>query len=146
MPIMSPPTSRRRWVVPTVLFLAALSVAAAMVAYGFRTQSLVHDKFDPYYFGAMGESLARGDGFSSYGVLLKRRSPLYPLIIGAVYALFGVHPLLVQLLQCACFAGTCGTKDRTFITASMGCRTTITITRSSGAAIRSRASDPTTRW
>lgn len=90
-----------------LVFAAGFAIALGMVLYGFRNQAFVRDGFDPYYFGAMGSSLARGDGFAAYGVLLKRRSPLYPLIIGAVYSVFGEHPFLIQILQCACFAGTC---------------------------------------
>jgi 4-amino-4-deoxy-L-arabinose transferase-like glycosyltransferase len=78
-----------------------------MVFIGFGAQSFVQDRFDPYFFGEMGKSLARGDGFAPYGVLLKRRAPLYPLVIGGIYFVFGEHPRLVQLLQCVLFAGTC---------------------------------------
>ena len=84
-----------------------LIAGLAMVFLVFEFQPLVRDKFDPYYFGQMGESLARGEGFARYGVLLKRRSPLYPLVIGAVYSLFGVHPRLVLLLQVVCLGVTC---------------------------------------
>ncbi len=55
----------------------------------------------------MGKSLARGEGLLSYGALLHRRSPLYPLLIGAIYRLFGEHARLVLLAQCAFHAGTC---------------------------------------
>jgi 4-amino-4-deoxy-L-arabinose transferase-like glycosyltransferase len=79
----------------------------AMVFIVFGAQSLVDTKFDPYYFEAMGKSLARGDGFLPYGLLIKRRSPLYPMLIGAVYLVFGEHARLVQLLQCLLHAGTC---------------------------------------
>src|SRR5262245_32932321 len=91
------------------VFLAGFAAALAMVLYGFRHQSLVHAvaTLGPYYVGAIGSSLARGEGFAGYGVLLKRRSPLYPFMIGAIYSLFGEHPFLVQLFQCACFGGTC---------------------------------------
>jgi hypothetical protein len=78
-----------------------------MVFGGFDSQSFVTDKFDPYYFGEMGKSLARGEGFAPFGVLLKRRSPLYPLFIGGIYFAFGEHPLLVLLLQCVLLGGTC---------------------------------------
>jgi 4-amino-4-deoxy-L-arabinose transferase-like glycosyltransferase len=54
----------------------------------------------------MGTSLSRGEGLNAYGTLLHRRAPLYPLMIGGLYSVFGEHPLLVQLLQTALFAGT----------------------------------------
>jgi 4-amino-4-deoxy-L-arabinose transferase-like glycosyltransferase len=89
------------------VFLLSLASGLAMVFLGFRSQSLVDTKFDPYFFGEMGKSLARGDGFAPFGVLLKRRAPLYPLAIGAIYVVFGEHPRLVQLFQCLLFASTC---------------------------------------
>jgi 4-amino-4-deoxy-L-arabinose transferase-like glycosyltransferase len=93
-----------------LVFLAGFAVALGMVLWGFRTQSLVQDPvngIDPYHFGAIGSSLARGEGFAAYGVVLNRRSPLYPFLIAGIYYFFGEHPFLVQLVQCACFAGTC---------------------------------------
>lgn len=78
-----------------------------MVFVGFRAQSFVQDIADPYYFGDMGKSLARGEGLLKYGALLRRRAPLYPLVIGGLYSLFGENPLWVQLLQCLLAAGTC---------------------------------------
>ena len=55
----------------------------------FRFQSLVDSDIDPYHFGKMGKSLADGHGFAGFGTLLTRRVPLYPLVIGAVYCVFG---------------------------------------------------------
>jgi 4-amino-4-deoxy-L-arabinose transferase-like glycosyltransferase len=95
------------WYPGIVIFLLSLAINLAMVFVVFQAQSFVSDKFDPYYFGKMGQSLARGDGFAQYGLLLKRRSPLYPLLIGGIYFLFGDQPRLVQLLQCVLLAGTC---------------------------------------
>jgi len=93
-----------------LVFLAGFAVALSMVLWGFHSQSLVQDPFnklDPYHFGAMGSSLARGEGFAAYGVVLDRKSPLYPLLIGGIYYLFGEHSFLVKLVQCLCFAATC---------------------------------------
>lgn len=89
------------------IFLLALAIALAMALVGFSAQTLVDTKFDPYDFGRMGKSLASGEGFEPYGVLIKRRAPLYPLMIGAVYSVFGEQPMLVLLLQCLLLAGTC---------------------------------------
>jgi 4-amino-4-deoxy-L-arabinose transferase-like glycosyltransferase len=55
----------------------------------------------------MGKSIARGHGFADAGVLIQRKAPLYPAVIGAVYFVFGVHPQLFLVLQCLMFAGTC---------------------------------------
>jgi 4-amino-4-deoxy-L-arabinose transferase-like glycosyltransferase len=90
-----------------VIFLVAFCVGLAMVFVGFRSQSFVDSSFDPYYFGEMGKSLARGDGFAPFGSLIQRRAPLYPLMIGAIYTLFGEQPMLVLIAQCLLLAATC---------------------------------------
>ena len=78
-----------------------------MVMVGFGSQSFVNDRFDPYEFGEIGKSIARGDGFAGYGTLLNRRAPLYPAFIGAVYFAFGEQPMVVLLIQCLLLGGTC---------------------------------------
>jgi len=92
--------------VPWLLFGLASIAALAVVLVGFRAQGLVDNLPDPYWFSAMGSSLARGEGLSAYGSLLHRRAPLYPFMIGAIYYVFGEHPFLVQLVQTVLFAGT----------------------------------------
>jgi 4-amino-4-deoxy-L-arabinose transferase-like glycosyltransferase len=89
------------------VFALGLVAGLAMVFGAFDAQGFVRDKFDPYFFGEMGKSLARGEGFAPYGSLLMRRSPLYPLMIGGIYIAFGESPRLVQLLQCLMLGGTC---------------------------------------
>jgi len=84
----------------------ALAAALFVVFVGFRAQRFVNTSFDPYYFGKMGTSIARGDGFLPFGTLIQRRAPLYPLLIGGVYWAFGERPLLVLLLHCALHVGT----------------------------------------
>lgn len=95
----------RRW--GLAVFLLALVLGLAMVLVVFRAQSFVGNAPDPYYFGEMGRSVARAEPLSEYGTLLHRRSPMYPLFIGAVYSVFGEHPLAVYLLQCLLMAATC---------------------------------------
>lgn len=92
---------------PLLIFLGALAVGLAMVFVGFHMQNFVDTKFDPYDFGAMGKSVARGNGFAPFGSLIERRAPLYPLMIGAVYFLFGEQPNLVFVMQCLLLAGSC---------------------------------------
>lgn len=95
-------TARTPWLV----FGLALMAGLVVVLIGFRAQSLVDNRPDPYWFSAMGSSLARGDGLSAYGSLLHRRAPLYPLMIAGIYRAFGEHQVLVQLAQVLLFAGT----------------------------------------
>jgi 4-amino-4-deoxy-L-arabinose transferase-like glycosyltransferase len=91
------------------LVIAALGLLTGlvMVFLLFEAQPLVRDKVDPYFFGAMGESVARGEGFARYGTLLSRRAPLYPLMIGGLYWLFGPNTRVVQLVQCLLLSATC---------------------------------------
>ena len=91
---------------PWLIFGVALAAALVVIMVGFRLQSLVDNRPDPYWFAAMGRSVARGEGLSAYGTLLHRRAPLYPLTIGAIFRVFGDHEILVQLLQALAFAGT----------------------------------------
>ena len=73
----------------------------------FRIQGLVDSDVDPYYFGAMGRSIADGHGFAGFGDLIHRRAPLYPIVIGAVYTVFGDHDRLIFVLHALFLAGTC---------------------------------------
>ncbi len=89
-----------------VVFVGALIVGLAMVLVGFHLQTFVDTTFDPYYFGEMGKSIAHGDGFASFGSLIQRRAPLYPIMIGGIYFVFGEQSTLVLLAQCVLFAMT----------------------------------------
>jgi len=91
-----------RFAVPALALVTSVVVVAAV----WRSQGLVDHRPDPYYFSAMAESVLRGDGFASFGTLLHRRAPGYPLFLAAVYAIFGVHLTPVQALQCLMFVGT----------------------------------------
>ena len=91
---------------PWLIFGLAMIAGLAVIFGGWHSQGLVDNRPDPYWFSAMGSSVARGEGLSAYGSLLHRRSPLYPLMIGAIYRLFGERQFLVQLVQALCFAGT----------------------------------------
>lgn len=93
----------RRFAIP----LLALATSLLVVALVWRSQGLVDKRPDPYWFSAMAESLLRGEGFTAYGSMLHRRMPGYPFFIAGLYAVFGVHALVVQLAQCLLFAGTC---------------------------------------
>jgi len=88
------------------IFLFAIVTGLAMVLIVFKAQSFVDNAPDPYYFGEMGKSVARGEPLSEYGTLLHRRAPLYPLLIGVIYSIFGESPMVVYLLQVLLLAGT----------------------------------------
>jgi len=89
---------------PFVVFGVALAVALIVVFAVFKTQGLVANRPDPYEFSELGRRIARGEGFR--GEIIGRRAPLYPLIIGVIYWVFGEHEVMVQLFQCLTFAGT----------------------------------------
>lgn len=93
----------KRFIVP----LAGLFTSLLVVAVLWRSQGLIDSRPDPYWFSQMAESLLSGEGWAKYGALLHRRTPGYPLFIAALYAVFGVHVVVVQLAQCLLFAGTC---------------------------------------
>ncbi len=95
------PIHRDAWVVVT--FSLLVSLLAVFVI--FPSQSLVSNQHDPYEFSALGKAIARGEGF--HGEMLGRRAPLYPMVLGAIYFVFGEHERVAQLAQCLMLAGIC---------------------------------------
>jgi 4-amino-4-deoxy-L-arabinose transferase-like glycosyltransferase len=96
--------SARRW--GYTIYGAAVLVGLAVVLVLFERQGLVTTDIDPYYFGEMGKSLADGNGFEGFGSLLKRRVPLYPLVIAGIYLVFDDSTRAVLIAHCFMFAGT----------------------------------------
>ncbi|RYZ04705.1 MAG: hypothetical protein EOO73_23045 [Myxococcales bacterium] len=96
------PTRRR-----DALFVLGFSLFVSLVAVFviFPSQTLIANTPDPYGFSALGKAIARGEGF--HGEMLGRRAPLYPLVLGGIYFLFGEHEVVVQLFQCLLLAGIC---------------------------------------
>jgi len=90
-----------------VIFLLAAAAGLFMAFVVFRVQSFVDANTDPYQFGAMGRSVARGDWFEGFGSLITRRAPLYPLVLGGIFFLVGDHDRLVFVFHTLLFAGTC---------------------------------------
>jgi 4-amino-4-deoxy-L-arabinose transferase-like glycosyltransferase len=90
-----------------VVFALALAAGLVMAFIVFRFQTLVDSNIDPYQFGAMGRSVARGDWFDGFGILIKRRAPLYPLVLGGIFWAFGDHDRLIFVFHSLLFAGTC---------------------------------------
>ncbi|MET0458726.1 MAG: glycosyltransferase family 39 protein [Ilumatobacteraceae bacterium] len=86
------------WIVGAV----ALGTALVMWAVGTPADASV----DPYYFGEMGRSIAQGHAFEGFGSLIQRRAPLYPILLGGVYVVFGEHDRVALLVHCLLFAGT----------------------------------------
>jgi 4-amino-4-deoxy-L-arabinose transferase-like glycosyltransferase len=101
---MKDSSARRSYRDPAVVFGLALAVALCVVFFVFHSQNLVDSRPDPYSFSLFGRRIARGEGFE--GELFGRRGPFYPMVIGAIYWLFGEHEVLIQLMQCLAFAGT----------------------------------------
>jgi len=90
-----------------VIFLVGLGTALFVAFVVFRFQGFIDKDIDPYGFGVIGKSIAHGHWFGDAGILPERKGPLYPLVIGLFYWLFGVHPTLMFLLHALYFAGTC---------------------------------------
>jgi 4-amino-4-deoxy-L-arabinose transferase-like glycosyltransferase len=89
------------------IFFALGVVVGLVVVFGiWSRQALVDGRADPYSFSATAKSLLHGEGFAPWGVFLHRRCPLYPLMIAGLYAVFGEHEVVVQLVQCLFFGGT----------------------------------------
>ncbi|MET0144606.1 MAG: glycosyltransferase family 39 protein [Ilumatobacteraceae bacterium] len=100
------PASRRR--VPNIAIVAGLAFATSLVmAFVISSGgSSVDGGFDPYFFGDMGKSIADGHGFRGFGNLITRRAPLYPILIGGIYFVFGDHYRAVLFFHCLFYAGT----------------------------------------
>ena len=96
--------SPRRW--GLTIYIVAAAVAAIVVFVLFGKQSLVGLNRDPYGFGLMGRSIAEGNSFQGFGSLLHRRSPLYPIVVGGGYRVFGPNLRAMLVVHCLMFAGT----------------------------------------
>ena len=86
-----------------MLVAAATSLAMAFVV--SSGGSIADAGFDPYYFGEMGRSIANGDGFAGFGNLIQRRAPLYPIMLGGIYFVFGEHDRVALFVHCVLFVG-----------------------------------------
>jgi 4-amino-4-deoxy-L-arabinose transferase-like glycosyltransferase len=95
------PIHRDAWVVAAFSLLVSL-IAVFVI---FPSQSLVSKSHDPYEFSALGKAIARGEGF--HGEMLGRRAPMYPMVLGAIYFVFGEHERIAQLAQCLMLVGIC---------------------------------------
>lgn len=96
-----PAVASRSWDI-WIVAAASLATSVLIVLIGTPTDASV----DPYYFGEMGRTIARGDGFAGFGSLIQRRAPLYPLMLGGVYAVFGDHDRIALFVHCLLFTGT----------------------------------------
>ena len=99
----NPDAKKRLFALGAFAFLVGL----AMTLIVWRAQRFVSTHPDPYAYEAMGRSVLHGQGFGPYGSVLNRRGPLYPLFIAGLYFVCGERPLMLQLAQCALFAGIC---------------------------------------
>jgi 4-amino-4-deoxy-L-arabinose transferase-like glycosyltransferase len=114
-----------------LIFGAALLVAFFVTFVIWRAQSFVDNtRSDPYGFLEMARMLVDGRGFEGMGVLLHRRGPFYPMFIAGIFSVVGESLLVVRLVQCLLFAGTCllvhdlGRRiynDRTGVIAALAC-------------------------
>jgi 4-amino-4-deoxy-L-arabinose transferase-like glycosyltransferase len=87
------------------LTILAVLVALTVLFLVWPAQQVVDTRPDPYNYSAIARQML-AEGFAAHG-LTKREASLYPVMIAAVYRLAGEQPLLVKLLQCVMFGGTC---------------------------------------
>jgi 4-amino-4-deoxy-L-arabinose transferase-like glycosyltransferase len=71
------------------VFVYGTLVAAAFAFLVYGRQGVIDPAVDLNGFGGIARSLANGDGFSSGAGPTTRRAPLYPLLGGALLAMFG---------------------------------------------------------
>jgi 4-amino-4-deoxy-L-arabinose transferase-like glycosyltransferase len=90
--------------IPPGVLVALVALATSLVFWAMG--SSVDDGFDPYSFGEMGRSIADGNGFEGFGNLIQRRAPLYPIMLGGVYFVFGEQDRIALLAHCVLFAAT----------------------------------------
>jgi len=100
--IATSPTNNRD---PVIIVVFSLVVSLLAVFVVFSSQNLVANTPDPYHFAEMGRGIAAGQGF--HGEMLGRRAPLYPMLLGGIYFVFGEQTRLVQIIQCFMLAGIC---------------------------------------
>ena len=62
-------------------------------------------QFELTIFGEMGWSIAHGHGFEGFGNLIQRRAPLYPIMLGGVYFVFGDDDRVALLVHICCSTG-----------------------------------------
>ncbi len=101
------------WGLAGVVALAALvrlGYVAELRATPWFTQLVV----DPEYYDAWAQRIAAGDWLGSGGAFYM--DPLYPYVLGALYAVAGRDLLLARLLNVACSVGACA------LTAELGRR------------------------
>lgn len=90
-----------------IVFGGALVVALVMAFVVWRAQDVVEQTNDLYKFADLAKNVLAGNGFRYTGSPLTiRRGPGYPFFIAFLYAIFGVHQIVIQLAQCLLAAGT----------------------------------------
>ena len=90
--------------IPAGVIVALVAFATSFVMWTLG--NVADSDFDPYRFGEMGRSIANGDAFEGYGSLIGRKGPLYPIVLGGVYMVFGEHDRIALLLHCILFTAT----------------------------------------
>ena len=88
---------------PAAAFVAAVALLTSLI---FWARGSTDSGVDPYFFGEMGRSIANGDGFAGFGSLITRRAPLYPIMLGGIYAVVGDDDRTALLVHCVLFVGT----------------------------------------
>jgi Dolichyl-phosphate-mannose-protein mannosyltransferase len=88
------------------VFLLALLVRLTNLAF-LRGHAAFFAEQDTLGYWALGAALAKPDTFASTLLSMTDRTPLYPLLLGAIRSIFGDAPRMVALTQAVIDAGTC---------------------------------------
>ncbi|HZE89388.1 MAG TPA: glycosyltransferase family 39 protein [Verrucomicrobiae bacterium] len=98
------PALHRDLRLPTAIFVLALAMRLSHVADASSLPTFQHPLLDAQYHDQWAREIARGD-FGSKPVFF--RAPLYPYLLGLVYALLGPGPWAPKALQAILGACTC---------------------------------------
>ena len=87
---------------PRLLLIMAVIGLLVRIVFVWHTQHIGSPaSMDSRTYHTLAIHLLEGKGFSSDGVNPSiYEAPLYPFFVASIYAVFGVHPLIVELVQC----------------------------------------------
>ncbi len=92
-----------RWAFAAILFAAFGLRLAAVFQYEAHHPNAAHLSIDEASYDRWARAIAGGDWI---GKEVFFQEPLYPYVLGALYAVFGPHALVARIFHCAAWAAT----------------------------------------